>query len=204
MPVQTAPKMNPDHFGFTNKELRKLRSLKDPHGIQRFLDDMPYHLEDTAWSPRKVLAEGSSHCLEGAIFGAAALRANGYPPLLLDFEAAEEHLLRAHQLKPDQSLTAWWSAAMAAAEGRLEEARAMAHDASGRVVQSKRHDSRLTRAERKRPVLASGVGARVHHGKMTRWARVSHRHVPAAQFGGQRSWLPARLRCGAAARAGAR
>ena len=80
-------RMNGDHFGFTPAELRKLRSLKNPHGIQTFLDDMPYHLEDTAWSPRKVLAEQSSHCLEGAIFAAAALRVNGYPPLLLDFEA---------------------------------------------------------------------------------------------------------------------
>lgn len=75
---------------FTPKELRKLRSMKNPYGIQKFLDDMPYHLEDTAWSPRKVLAEQSSHCLEGAIFGAAALRANGYPPLLLDFEAEHD------------------------------------------------------------------------------------------------------------------
>jgi hypothetical protein len=76
-----------NHLGFTPKELRKLRSLKDPHGIQRFLDDMPYHLADTAWSPRVVLREGTSHCLEGAIFGAAALRAIGYPPLILDLEA---------------------------------------------------------------------------------------------------------------------
>ena len=76
--------------GFTGKELRKLHSLKNPYGIQEFLDEMPYHLEDTAWSPRKVLAEGSSHCLEGAIFAAAALRANGYPPLLLDFEAEHD------------------------------------------------------------------------------------------------------------------
>lgn len=74
-------------LGFTPKELRKLRSLKDPHGIQRFLDDMPYHLADTAWSPRRVLAEETSHCLEGAIFAAAALRANGYPPLVFDLEA---------------------------------------------------------------------------------------------------------------------
>jgi hypothetical protein len=72
---------------FTKPELRKLRSLKDPHGIQKLLDDMPYHLEDTAWSPRKVLSENSSHCLEAAIFAAAALRVNGYPPLLLDLEA---------------------------------------------------------------------------------------------------------------------
>ena len=46
-----------DNPGFTPKELRKLRSLKDPHGIQKLLDAMPYHLADTAWSPRKVLAE---------------------------------------------------------------------------------------------------------------------------------------------------
>src|SRR6266853_3562949 len=75
---------------FTPSELRKLRGMKDPHGIQKFLDDAPYHLADTAWSPRKVLAEETAHCLEGAIFGAAALRANGYPPLLLDFEAEHD------------------------------------------------------------------------------------------------------------------
>lgn len=75
---------------FTPKELRKLRSLKNPYGIQKLLDDMPYHLEDTAWSPRTVLAKNSSHCLEGSIFGAAALRANGYPPLLLDLEAERD------------------------------------------------------------------------------------------------------------------
>jgi hypothetical protein len=75
---------------FTSKELRKLRSMKDPYGIQKFLDAIPYHLEDTAWSPRKVLAEQTAHCLEGAIFAAAALRANGYPPLLLDFEAEQD------------------------------------------------------------------------------------------------------------------
>jgi hypothetical protein len=72
---------------FTPAELRKLRNLKDPHGIQRLLDDMPYHLADTAWSPRRVLRENTSHCFEGALFAAAALRANGYPPLILDLEA---------------------------------------------------------------------------------------------------------------------
>jgi hypothetical protein len=75
---------------FTPTELRKLRSLKDPYGIQRFLDNMPYHLADTAWSPRLVLRENTSHCLEGAIFAAAALRANGFPPLLVDFEAEHD------------------------------------------------------------------------------------------------------------------
>ncbi len=79
--------MNAPLSSFAPAELRKLRSLKDPYGIQRYLDDMPYHLADTAWSPRRVLRENTAHCFEGAIFAAAALRANGYPPLILDIEA---------------------------------------------------------------------------------------------------------------------
>ena len=75
---------------FTPAELRKLRTLKSPSGIQKFIDDMPYHLEDTAWSPRLVLKHNSSHCLEGAMFAAAALWANGYPPLILDLEAQHD------------------------------------------------------------------------------------------------------------------
>src|SRR2546426_2635536 len=82
--------MNNSHSGFTSAELRKMRSLKDPHGIQRLLDDQPYHLADTAWSPRRVLRENSSHCFEGALFAAAALRANGYPPLVIDLEAEHD------------------------------------------------------------------------------------------------------------------
>jgi hypothetical protein len=72
---------------FTPAELRKLRSLKTPYGIQRYLDRLPYHLATTAWSPRRVLKEGTAHCLEGAIFAAAALRAIGRPPTIIDFEA---------------------------------------------------------------------------------------------------------------------
>ena len=59
---------------FTPAELRKLRSLKDPYGIQHFLDAQPYHLADSAWSPRQVLRENTSHCFEGSLFAAAALR----------------------------------------------------------------------------------------------------------------------------------
>src|SRR5437762_11682401 len=51
---------------------------------------MPYHLTGTAWSPRKVLREKTAHCLEGAIFAAAALRVLGFPPLILDLEAEQD------------------------------------------------------------------------------------------------------------------
>jgi len=76
--------------GFTPQELRALRALRSPQGIQRTLDAMPYHLASTAWSPRCVLRERTAHCLEGAIFAAAALRVLGYPPLLLDLEAVQD------------------------------------------------------------------------------------------------------------------
>jgi hypothetical protein len=93
--------MSRDHFGFTPAELRKLRSMKDPHGIQRFLDRIPYHLAGTAWSPRRVLNEESAHCLEGAIFAAAALRVNGYPPLIWDLEAERDtdHVLAIYRVR---------------------------------------------------------------------------------------------------------
>ncbi|MGC2108060.1 MAG: hypothetical protein WA655_00995 [Candidatus Korobacteraceae bacterium] len=93
--------MPADDFGLTPAELRKLRSLKDPYGIQSFLNEMPYHLADTAWSPRRVLHENTSHCFEGAIFGAAALRANGFPPLILDFEAERDtdHVIAIYRVK---------------------------------------------------------------------------------------------------------
>jgi hypothetical protein len=77
-------------FGLTRAEERKLRSLKTPYGIQRMLDEMDYHLATTCWSPRRVLREQTAHCLEGAIFAAAALRVLGYPPLVIDMEAERD------------------------------------------------------------------------------------------------------------------
>ncbi len=88
-----------DGLGFTAAELRALRALGTPQGIQRALDAMPYHHASTAWSPRRVLRERRAHCLEGAVFAAAALRVLGYPPLLLDLEAVQDtdHVLAVYR-----------------------------------------------------------------------------------------------------------
>jgi len=85
---------------FTPSEIRAFHRLRDPYGIQRFLHGLPYHLTDTAWSPRRVLRERTAHCFEGAIFAAAALRVNGFPPLILDFEAQQDsdHVLAVYQM----------------------------------------------------------------------------------------------------------
>ena len=77
-------------FGFSRAELRKLRALKTPAGVQRFLDELPYNLSYTARSPQKVLQERTASCLEGAIFAAAALRVLGFPPLIFDLEAEQD------------------------------------------------------------------------------------------------------------------
>ncbi|MFB3812574.1 MAG: hypothetical protein ACE14L_00560 [Terriglobales bacterium] len=86
-------------YGFNTRELRRLRALRTPVLIQRFLDDLPYHHGTTAWSPRRVLREGTAHCLEGAIFAAAALRVNGFEPLLWDLEAVRDvdHVLAVYR-----------------------------------------------------------------------------------------------------------
>jgi hypothetical protein len=88
-------------FGFTPAELRTLRGLKTPAGIQRFLDAMPYHIGKTAWSPRRVLRERTAHCLEAAVFAAAALRVLGFPPLLFDLEAVRDsdHVLAVFRVR---------------------------------------------------------------------------------------------------------
>jgi hypothetical protein len=67
-----------------------LRALKTPAGVQKFLDDLPYNLSYTAGSPKKVLGDRTASCLEGGIFGAAALRVLGFPPLIFDLEAEQD------------------------------------------------------------------------------------------------------------------
>ena len=88
-----------DKGGFTPEETSQPPPPQRSHGIQRFLYDLPYHLTDTAWSPRLVLREKTAHCLEGAIFAAGTLRANGYPPLIIDIEAKRDtdHVLAVYQ-----------------------------------------------------------------------------------------------------------
>ncbi len=54
-------KRNTPSSGFTASEMRTLRGLKTPAGIQKFLDDLPYNLSYTARSPKKVLPIASRH-----------------------------------------------------------------------------------------------------------------------------------------------
>lgn len=68
----------------TNEQLVLLQSLDTPVKIQAYLDTTLYRPEYSNLCPLRVIQEGKAHCLDGAIFGAAALRRLGYPALLVD------------------------------------------------------------------------------------------------------------------------
>jgi hypothetical protein len=68
-----------------DQEQRQLfAGLNTPARIQAFLDQTPYSPEDANRCPLSVLRDGVAHCLDGALFAAAALRRLGYPPLIVD------------------------------------------------------------------------------------------------------------------------
>lgn len=68
-----------------NEEQRAVfESLNSPAEIQAHLDRTPYSTEDADRSPLSVMRDGVAHCLDGGLFGAAALRRLGYPPLVVD------------------------------------------------------------------------------------------------------------------------
>lgn len=87
-------------FGLTPRDAARLRALSPPARLQRFLDELDY---DTAGrharSPSRVLREGRVQCLDGAIFAAAALRVQGFPPLVLDLEAErdDDHVIAVYR-----------------------------------------------------------------------------------------------------------
>ena len=90
--------------GFSSRELKIFQGLTTPFRIQRYLDDkIVYNVEPqgaTCLSPRLVLREGRAHCMEGALFGAAALRLLGHPPLVVDMEAVRDtdHVLAVYRV----------------------------------------------------------------------------------------------------------
>jgi hypothetical protein len=81
------------------EERKVFARLNTPQKIQDFLDGMPINFEtkgETLYSPRQVLEQGKAHCMEGALFAAAALAYHGQRPLLLDLQTLpydEDHVV---------------------------------------------------------------------------------------------------------------
>lgn len=80
---------------WTPAERAALGELKNPRAVQEFLDAVAYSDESRYRSPREVLAERRAHCMDGALFAAAALERLGHPPLLVDLRAVrdDDHVL---------------------------------------------------------------------------------------------------------------
>ena len=79
-----------------NSERRTMSQVNTPMRIQAFLDKLPYSTERDYRCPLRLLREHVAHCFDGALFGAAALRRLGHPPLILNMVANDEdddHLL---------------------------------------------------------------------------------------------------------------
>ncbi|MGB9005157.1 MAG: hypothetical protein WCB96_05475 [Candidatus Aminicenantales bacterium] len=74
---------------WAKQEVRLLAAFRGPIDIQRWLNRIAYDAARGTRSPRWVMREKKANCLEGALFGAAALRFQGHPPLLVDLRSSD-------------------------------------------------------------------------------------------------------------------
>ena len=90
-------------FDLTRAEARLLSSLTPTWRIQEYLDNsLVYDTRGgTCRSPRRVIRDRECQCMDGALFAAAALRLQGFPPLILDLEAEQDsdHVLAVFKTK---------------------------------------------------------------------------------------------------------
>lgn len=81
----------------TKPQLATLQGLDTPLKIQAFLDECLYPSTDGNRCPVQVLEDRTAHCLDGALFAAAALQRLGHPPRLVDLlpepGTDDDHLL---------------------------------------------------------------------------------------------------------------
>jgi hypothetical protein len=76
----------------TESERRVFQKLNTPQKIQNFINKIPNNFEvkgETCQSPRRVLKSRRAHCIEGAIFAAAALAFHKRPALVVHLHTAK-------------------------------------------------------------------------------------------------------------------
>ncbi|MDD5305775.1 MAG: hypothetical protein PHU25_00500 [Deltaproteobacteria bacterium] len=80
---------------WTRAERVVFARLTDPPAVQAFLDEVPYSADPIYRSPRSVLRDRRAHCVDGALFAAAALRRLGFPPLVMELcaERDDDHVI---------------------------------------------------------------------------------------------------------------
>lgn len=84
---------------FTSDECALLETLSTPRRIQDFLDSTQYSDEPIYRSPRSVIRDRRAHCVDGALFAAAAMRFHGGQPLVMELAAVrdDDHFLAVYR-----------------------------------------------------------------------------------------------------------
>jgi hypothetical protein len=75
---------------WTREELAVLDGFTDPPAVQAFLDGVAYSSDPIYRSPRSVVRDRRAHCVDGALFAAAALRRQGFLPLVMELTAERD------------------------------------------------------------------------------------------------------------------
>jgi len=80
---------------WTEEELEFFEKLNTPVKVQEFLDSIHYSTDTFYRSPRNIIKDRKANCADGSIFGAAALRMLGHPPVIMEMTAVrdDDHLL---------------------------------------------------------------------------------------------------------------
>jgi hypothetical protein len=92
-----------DLVGCLNQEQKAIfNSLTSPARIQAFLDGLLYRVEDDTHCPLYIMSDKRAHCLDGALFAAAALSYLGHQPRLMDLlpepGTDDDHVLAIYQI----------------------------------------------------------------------------------------------------------
>jgi len=89
---------------FSRAERALIARLNAPAKVQRWLNALPYNTErggETQHSFRPVVALGTAHCMEAALFAAVVLEQHGYPPLVMSLESQDwlDHVIFVYQAR---------------------------------------------------------------------------------------------------------
>ena len=110
-PLPRADRASPPALALTPAERRLIARLRTPGAVQRWLNALPYNVEqggETLRTFRGVVRTGTAHCLEAALSAAVILEQHGYPPLVLSFESID---LLDHVIFVYRTASGWGSVA---------------------------------------------------------------------------------------------
>lgn len=92
LPLPSTDTADPPKLPLDAAERRLIAALRSPADVQRWLNSLPYNIEqrgETLRSFRGVVRTGTAHCLEAALTAATILEQHRYPPLVLSFESID-------------------------------------------------------------------------------------------------------------------